>query len=983
MGKNKKIIISAVSVLALLLNLFLPAAAWAYTLSLPSLMNPGSVNIDVNDILQEVNTTGISSVSSQLEDRYGLNKDIWTTAQRKTNAPKVTISFDNTNPKVGEKVTANAIPEYFKNEPQNLYYTWYIIHTTDGTPKTATNSIESGKKEAAKIMARGDYDPDLDGQDYTGASSDPDKDGWPLVDSGSYDSGKDQAPMGGADGVGGLAKDSDNLDPSLSAYCSPKSKSSQCNLYTTTDSFSSYYKFSGTQSDSYCSACSSQTLSWGTLSSNNQCCYLIANPTDTEYLSYDSATAYCPTAYDSAYESCFDYASLKTTNQSAIESCLYTECADDYDTTHSSSTVSGDNGNDFSRCFKRNFGTSSNASGYQGYEGSSGSYGNDNSGLDYNVTCKHKWENATGYTSGSGKFTTGEEEYWKTDPTDPDTDGDGFVDGADVIGLGQQNFTWTYQSGDRVGVVVEGTSMIPTDEKTAYYKIMWGYLDVCDSTKNGLLDNDQCDDSGDYGYGFLATKAPGEEGEGKLQLSLSYTPSDPIADSTTENSDNVSTDGTISDADKITVTSSLNSADLDADNLYYTWQIQKGTLGDDESWKELDTGDDFETDTVSSGLGLSSFSFTPKTSSMKSSNDIVYFKVTVTASRSSGVTSKRGRASTVIPVNKKGVKIKFYKVDIKDGKATRGDEVCSTGTYCYVVPNQMLAAKVASSSYTKSTSDFAWTVNGENYPTPSDVSDSFDGWDDATTYFAIIENEGDTPAVTLTATPNNSLAPVTVTRYLYVASPSASITSADSGTSWGKVSTVDDTETMHSTTTATSKTSFEAATDSEVSYSLNLVPSYLYDDTANTSIDWKISGTSINDTDFSEDDLGISGVTTENNDKTLKFTTGSTDGSYYTIEADVKKYWSADEKSILDTAWGVTPETIESTASIDASTITAEDTTSAAPGDTGQILAAIGTHLPHYFMYLLRLALTMAVMFVVSAGFYGLTQRLSLSDEEK
>ena len=50
----------------------------------------------------------------------------------------------------------------------------------------------------------------------------------------------------------------------------------------------------------------------------------------------------------------------------------------------------------------------------------------DESGMDYSVPCKHKWMNAPGYKTGSGKFPTGEEEYWKTDPTDPDTDGDGF-----------------------------------------------------------------------------------------------------------------------------------------------------------------------------------------------------------------------------------------------------------------------------------------------------------------------------------------------------------------------------------------------------------------------------------------------------------------------------------------------------------------------------------------------------------------------------
>jgi len=54
-------------------------------------------------------------------------------------------------------------------------------------------------------MAHGDYDPNLDGQTYTDdPDKDPDNDGWPTVDANSYDEKKTAAPMGGADGVGGL-----------------------------------------------------------------------------------------------------------------------------------------------------------------------------------------------------------------------------------------------------------------------------------------------------------------------------------------------------------------------------------------------------------------------------------------------------------------------------------------------------------------------------------------------------------------------------------------------------------------------------------------------------------------------------------------------------------------------------------------------------------------------------------------------------------
>lgn len=816
MKKNKKTILFSASALLLILNLAFPASALAYTFSVPGLMGGGSITINVSEIARDAATA--------IEDRYGFDSNIWETAKRKVTAPKVELFFDNSNPVEGEKVTAHAIPEYFKNDPQNLYYTWYLI-------RSGGDSMDSGKRAAAKISAKGDYDYRLDcsleaGRDAcrdtvysTSENNDPDKDGWPPIDS-SYESDEKAAPFGGADGVG-------------------------------------------------------------------------------------------------------------------------------------------------QACYKHQFGTNTNVGSTEA-----------DSGEDASESCSHRWENAgSGCTandceSGSGKFPTGEERYWETDPTDPDTDGDGFVDEADVIGLGQQNFTWTYQKGDRVGVVVEGTSMIPVDEVNSSYKIMWGYLDVCDETKTKLMDGDKCDGADDYGYGYLATRAPGEEGLERLKVSLSYTPDNPVADS--------------AGADRITVSSSLDDTDLNPANIYYTWQIQKGVLGDEDSWKELDIRKNFDTTTVSSGMGLSSFSFSPKESALTGGGDLAYFKVTLTASRSSGTKSKRGRASVTIPVNRKGISLKFFRVDTKDGKAVLGKEVCTEEARCPVVHNQLLAAKVSSSDYTASNSDFAWSINGKAYPLPSDPSDLFEGWNSTAIFFAIIESEGDTPAVSVTATPKDELQPVTGSRLLSVVKPAISIKNSASSASWPKTYLVEDNSSPNSAYEMESSTVFESLTDSEVSFDLNYLPDYFFEGDTNTSIDWKIDGTSLGSGDFSESNLGLHGVATENDGRTLKLTTGSLEGAYHTIEAVVKKYWSADEKNILGTAWGIRPDTLESHYSVDLASIAISSVgDESALANPLRILAAVGTHIPHYLLYILRLALTLAVMFVASAGFYSLTQNVRLFGDEK
>jgi len=1044
MKKNKKIAVASI----LVLSLVFPFSTWAYVVgNFPYI---GEVRINVNEILQEANFSSVSQITKDAvkenEERYGINKDILRTAKRKVDAPRMEIFFDNTNPKSGEKVTAHAVPEFFKNDPQNLYYTWYIVHTTDGSIETATNSIESGKKQAAAIMARGDYDPELDGQTYPDSekNDDLDSDGWPAIDN-SYDKNKTAAPMGGADGVGGLTEETVSDFNSADEWCESLGdhSSSQCSFNddSSLKPLNTYFTLKSGQGNHYCNLCEGYFSGAGLTDytnakeARNNCCYTatpesalqcsdtteVTDPEtgevteETTYFkcSYASGTDYCGTTYNSLFDSCYE--SFKTANKNTIGNCLSTEygsCTTSWCNVHELeldpagnckgifSEYSEEATVGVSRCYKHNFGTNVGASLFRENElsGESGEEDitTDPSGLDYPEACKHKWENAESprctandCKSGSGKFPTGEEAYWKTDPTDPDTDGDGFTDEADVIGLGQQDFTWTYKTGDRVGVVAEGTSMIPTDEKSAYYKIMWGYPDVCDSSKRKLMDNDGCDksDGSDDGYGFFATKAPNEAGDEKLKVSLSYSPDNPIADPSDENSGNISDDGLISDADKITVMSSLDNTTLNPSTLYYTWQIQKGTIGDEDSWEEpTPLTDYFDATTNSNGLGISSFSFTPKVDALEEDTDIVSFKVTLTVSKSSGTETGKGRSSVIIPVNKKGIKLKLYRVDVESGKATIGDgdenEICEDGLYktlCPVVKSQLLAAKVSSSSYTSSNSDFSWSINGETYPVPTGFSDSFDGWSDTKIYFPITQSEQDTPSITVTATPKDSLQPVTATRLLTVVTPTAFINSSDKSSSWTKLYIDAEGQVRES------PGFFEALFETEVLYSIDFVPDYLLGSDSNTTIDWQINGTSIDSDDFSEYDLEIADVTTENNTQTIKFTPRSTEGTSYTLGVVVKKTWSTDEKDLLYSTWGITPKNLsdDSSASLEivSPAIEGEDAVSAKT--TGQILAAIGTHLPHYFMYLLRLVLTLAVMFVLSAGFYSVSQKLTFVDEEK
>ena len=341
----------------------------------------------------------------------------------------------------------------------------------------------------------------------------------------------------------------------------------------------------------------------------------------------------------------------------------------------------------------------------------------------------------------------------------------------------------------------------------------------------------------------------------------------------------------------------------------------------------------------------------------------------------------------IIPVNTQGIKIILHKVDIKDGKAVVGDEICNDGLYktlCPVVHGQMLAAKVSGSRYKSSDSEFAWKVNGAPAFPPANASELFDGWSDTTVFFPITKSEQGIENISVTATKKDELQPVTGARFATVVHPAVFVKSGDTSLSWPKTYVAEDPNQKSAYQNIESSDAFEALTSSNAPFYLDFVPYYLIGEDENSQINWSVNGTDIVSPDFYANNPNLGLIELANNDRTINLPIDANIGTFTTLSAQVKKYWIEDERNIAYTAWGVAPNTLsgDSSVSIESVSAPASDVVGSAQS-SGQILAAIGTHLPHYFMYLLRLFLTMAVMFVVSAGFYGLSQKLSLFNEEK
>jgi hypothetical protein len=261
----------------------------------------------------------------------------------------------------------------------------------------------------------------------------------------------------------------------------------------------------------------------------------------------------------------------------------------------------------------------------------------------------------------------------------------------------------------------------------------------------------------------------------------------------------------------------------------------------------------------------------------------------------------------------------------------------------------------------------------------------FDGWDGTTVYFPITKDENEVEDISVTASPKDKLEPVSGTRLVTVVKPALFIRSSDTSLSWPTVTTIQREDVKYALEDVVSDDSFEAKPGSEVSYYLDFMPYYLIgDDYLNTAIDWEVNGSSLQERDFEQNPL-LSDVKLENNDRTIKFPVAAEEGQTYTLGATVTKYWSEEEKNFVASAWGIAPETLSGDTNISIVTKTPPDVidNQTSMEKSKQILAAIGTNLPHYFAYLLRLVLTIFVMFFVSAVFYGVSQKISLYDEEK
>lgn len=419
------------------------------------------------------------------------------------------------------------------------------------------------------------------------------------------------------------------------------------------------------------------------------------------------------------------------------------------------------------------------------------------------------------FGGSDGTFGSGDEFFWGTNPNDPDTADNGNKDEANVVGLGRDSFEWNYQAGDMVGVVVEGTSIMPTKHDDSSSAIMWafskndcpvinkgsysttisGYVVNIPTTRMSEDDLNACLPAN------LVDPLHGGQGKSqKLDVSVSASPDDPTNDQTVEKT-----------GDVVSAAASITNSSRPSSELLYTWKVEisdNPVSGFSDITSNLITGGMLE---ASSGNGLDAIrvALNMDTAFLApfglSGTDPLYLRlgVVVKENFSSGV-ERTGNSDVIVRTSNTTKKIIAYSTTASlfgvTGKyrVSADAPICNTffanpttaaqamenlnKIACRVVSNEIVGLEVDPSGL----SDFSWTLNGVPLACTAAVSGDAACAAGNRVFFAVAGKAGETYTLRLSATNTATGKAVTLARTFQVVDPEVVIESTDTDLVWPK-----------------------------------------------------------------------------------------------------------------------------------------------------------------------------------------------------
>ena len=750
--------------------------------------------------------------ASDMERRYHINTEniqdqgeTLNVSENKKGTPQVSLFFTPSDPIDGQKITARAFPIYFSSESSDMYFTWYLQRkdcVKNNSPSAAVRSrcdlnndnrinVDDWKIEAARIVAANGYDAN-----YTNYATDSDNDGY-------------EARFGG------------NSRVNVPNHC---------------------YYHDNSKGENYELVGDAGTTSFGCAAGLQPVCMeanVAVDPGEfSSSASGGTGTGGSASGGDGGGSGSGGGGGSASGGNGTGGNAVVG--GDSFDVTGDGDTVTGFPYCSSGRvacitgvpCCVSNPVTANNCT-----VNITGSACTAETSGDSGPVCKHLFPKPAGFTSGDGDFGKDEEKFWRTDPNDANTADNGNKDEANVVGLGQEGFTWNYSQGDKVGVVIEGTSMVPTKHDDSSNMIMWAFSkNTCDYRKYGA-------DTGNYqksvrGYNVtiptidinlndclednLVDPLEGGQGTG-LEVELNATPTDPINDSTGGNT-----------GDVITVTTSINNSSQELRSTFFDWKVyvsKDGTSSPTSGWDNINAyliGKKMLTQTKGNGLDSLSLAMNFPDADVRQylSGGVGYlkFQVDVAENFSASGANRRGKSDVIVKFTSTAERIAAYIVNVNGDPArlslNEQKEICS-GTVnpadteerkiltkldaklCRVIKNEIIGLKVIYPNDANAFTNFNWTINGLPLVCNTQVSASCPNEaQGGINFFPIVGNVGDIFTITVSATRSQDVAGIfdtttlrptvsekniTLSRAFKIIEPGVSIASADTDQAWPKV----------------------------------------------------------------------------------------------------------------------------------------------------------------------------------------------------
>lgn len=912
-----------------------------------------------------------NQVAKDLEQRYHIDTqsiqnfgESFNVSNNKKMTPEVSLFFSPTDPREGHKITAKAFPIYFSNDSAHLYYTWYL------------------KQKGCELGALGGKP----------SGCDADKSGSITVNDWKVAAARILA-TGGSDKKGfdyGTSTDSDGYSANFGGGNKVNTSNDWCYLVDLND---------------------------GNL-------YELVSSSVSPTFTCSSGMAACLSGSDSVDPATFNASATGSGDPfgGSSSSTSITGETFEYDSTYSFSSYPGCNGNATScpsgtqaRCIP----TGSENSTFSAATYATFSSPSCTSGSAEKQKCVHLFPKPSGGTSGDGNFGVNEEDFWGTNPNDPDTADNGNKDEANVVGLGRETFEWNYQSGDMLGVVVEGTSMLTTKHNDSSSAIMWAFSrnnclvkskgSYIETIKNYSVTIPTTTMSEDDLNACLENNLidpleGGQSGSKKLEIELSATPENPTNDATGERS-----------GDVVKVSSLITNSSRPMEDREYVWTVEIGGAINGP-WNNI-TNALLNTGSIPYVSGNDmlpiSLNITNKSGDAALDTgavgtilgaDMFYLRIRsdVSENFSSGL-ARKGGSDVIIRVSNTDKRIMAYTttaVPSADGyRVSVTNELICGESYdlnalpvgvtkaeaaqknlnriaCRVMKNEIIGLSVDSTGLT----NFKWTLNGVPLLCGANVSSDADCLSGNQVFFAVSGNPGETYTIRMDAVDTASGKDASVSRMFQVVDPAVVIESVDETLTWPKYIGTH-TDLNGASFDEFSDIAFETYTTGNIKLKARFFPGpakYVSskpgsDGTLWTADDesmrtWTIDGQVVNETVLNSLEVDYIPVT-------LK-----APGEVYNISFDAMLIQPNEKRKALKEIWGI--DTIDSDEIRVSGSIQVEaiDPEYAAQGPK-KFLAAISSYLPASILFAFKITLSMALLLFTVGFVFALIPAEPRTDE--